>query len=180
MIRTLRSAFLRWKHRRYLAYLCSRGLQLGEGVSIEDGFFFDPSHCYLIKIGAHCTLAPNVRLIAHDASTKRLLGVTRLGPVVIEEGCFIGDSVIVLPGVTIGRGCIVGAGSVVKHSIPAGSVAAGNPAKVVASVEDYCRKQGERLAAGRKFSPDFWLDSAAPEQIQELVQAATRGDAFIE
>lgn len=52
------------------------------------------------------------------------------GRVVIEENVWIGERVIILPGVTIQKGSIIGAGAVVTHSIPAYSVAAGNPAKV--------------------------------------------------
>jgi maltose O-acetyltransferase len=180
MIGRLWSLFLERKRRRYFSTLCSRGMKIGDDVTIEDGFFFDPSHCYLIEIGARCTLAPNVRLVAHDASTKRLLGATRLGRIVIEEECFIGDSVIILPGVTVGRGSILGAGSVVTRSVPAGSVAAGNPARVLGSADDYRRKQAERLAAGKKFSADYWVGAATPAQLKELSAAVASGIVFIE
>jgi acetyltransferase-like isoleucine patch superfamily enzyme len=52
-------------------------------------------------------------------------------PVVIEDDVWLGLNVIVLKGVTIGAGSIIGAGSVVTHSIPSGVIAAGNPARVV-------------------------------------------------
>lgn len=52
-------------------------------------------------------------------------------PVMIGNGCWIGEKVIILPGVTIGNKCIIGAGSVVTHSIPDYSIAVGNPARVV-------------------------------------------------
>ena len=51
--------------------------------------------------------------------------------VVISDHCWIGEKVIILPGVTIGAYCIIGAGSVVTHDIPSYSIAVGNPAKVV-------------------------------------------------
>ena len=52
-------------------------------------------------------------------------------PVVIEDGCFIGADVIILKGVTIGKESVVGAGSVVAKSIPAGEIWGGNPAKFI-------------------------------------------------
>jgi len=179
MIRKIWAAFVRLKKRRYLLMLRSKGLRLDEGVSIEDGFFLDPSHCYLIHIKSRCVLAPNVRLIAHDASCRRLIGATRLDRIVIEEECFIGDSAIILPGVTIGRGSIVGAGSVVTRSVPAGSVVAGNPAKVMTTVEDYCKRQAELMTTAKKFSSDYWLENATSQQIDELTAAASKEPIYI-
>lgn len=52
-------------------------------------------------------------------------------PVIIKDFVWCGANVIILPGVTIGEGCVIGAGSVVTHDIPDYAVAAGNPAKVI-------------------------------------------------
>lgn len=52
-------------------------------------------------------------------------------PVSIGDGCWIGEKVCILPGVNIGKKCIIGAGSVVTKSIPDYSIAAGNPARVI-------------------------------------------------
>ena len=52
-------------------------------------------------------------------------------PVKIEDGVWIGGGAIILPGVTIGRNSVIGAGSVVTRSIPANSLAVGNPCKVI-------------------------------------------------
>ena len=179
MIGSILEYYKRRRRERYLGLLRSRGLQLAADASIEDGFFLDPSHCYLISIGSRVTFAPNVRLIAHDASTKRLLGASRLGRIVIEDGCFLGDSVVVLPGVTIGRSSIIGAGSVVTRSIPPGSVAVGNPAKVLFSVEEYAARQRALMAEGRRFSEEYWIERANPDQIRELCQAVDSGPTFI-
>lgn len=86
--------FLKKKKESYLKKLIDRGLILGENVSIVDTFFFDPSHCFLISIGDNCTIAPRVRLIAHDASTKKFLGYTKIGRIDIGKNCFLGDSAI--------------------------------------------------------------------------------------
>ena len=179
MLRKLRSNFIRWKRRRYMQMLCARGMKMGRGVSIEDGFFFDPSHCYLIEIGDNCTFAPNVRIIAHDASTRRLTGFTRLARVSVEDNCFIGDSVLLLPGVTVGEGSIVGAGSVVTRSIPKGSVVVGNPARVICTVEEFKSRQLENVAEGRKFSSAYWIGNASERQLEELLAASERGPVFM-
>ncbi|MDR1682280.1 MAG: sugar O-acetyltransferase, partial [Candidatus Symbiothrix sp.] len=52
-------------------------------------------------------------------------------PVTIEDGCWIGGGVIIVPGVTIGRASVIGAGSVVTKDIPANSLAVGNPCRVI-------------------------------------------------
>jgi len=97
------------KRQNYINRLIANGLSLGRNVDIIDNFFFDPSHCFLISIGDNCTICPNVRLIAHDASTKKILGYTKIGEIDIKENCFTGDSAIVLPNVTIGPNSIIGA-----------------------------------------------------------------------
>jgi acetyltransferase-like isoleucine patch superfamily enzyme len=56
-------------------------------------------------------------------------GATR--PVVIEDDVFIGMNSLILKGVRLGKGCVIGAGSVVTHDVPAGAVAAGNPARII-------------------------------------------------
>lgn len=75
---------------------------------------------------------------AHGASDRSQLDIrpnirqiVSKGPVVIEENAWIGEMACIMPGVTIGRGAIVGANAVVTKDVPAYSVAAGVPAKVV-------------------------------------------------
>lgn len=180
MIGRLIEQYMSRRRRRYFQVLRARGMKLAEDASIQDGFFFDPSHCYLIEIQSGCTLAPNVRLVAHDASTKRPLGFTRLGRIIIEEGCFIGESVVILPNVTIGRDSVIGAGSVVTRSIPPGSVAAGNPARVLCTLEEYVRRQSARLENARRFSADYWVENAGPDKLAEVARAVAEGPTFIE
>ena len=57
-------------------------------------------------------------------------------PIVIEDDVFIGMHCLVLKGVTLGQGCVIGAGSVVTQSIPPGVIAAGNPASVIRPLEE--------------------------------------------
>jgi len=61
----------------------------------------------------------------------------RFGKIEIKDNCYIGVNCIILPNVTIGPNSIVGAGSVVTKNIPPGTIAAGNPAKVIKQIEEY-------------------------------------------
>jgi len=59
--------------------LIKKGLIIGENVFINFGCIIDESFCWLISIGNNVTLAPNVHILAHDASTKKALGYTKIG-----------------------------------------------------------------------------------------------------
>ncbi len=87
-----------------------------------------------IRIGAEVMIGPNVQIYtaAHalDAD-ERIQGVETALPVTIEDRVWIGGGAILLPGVTIGREAIVGAGAVVTKDVPAGARVAGNPARVL-------------------------------------------------
>lgn len=169
----------RRKRQEYLALLTRNGLILGNNVEIIDTFFFDPSHCFLISIGDNCTICPGVRLIAHDASTKKLLGYTKIGKIEIRNNCFIGDSAIVLPGVTIGPGSIVGAGAVVTRDIPPGMVAAGNPARVIETVAAYMEKI-ESLRRGKKvFDENYFIDRLDERKRKEILDSLGKEIGFI-
>lgn len=88
----------------------------------------------LVIIGDRVQMGPNVSIYSagHDTSVLSRIKFVEFGhPVRVEDDCWIGGGVIILPGVTIGKGSTVGAGAVVTKSIPPYSVALGSPAKVV-------------------------------------------------
>ena len=174
------SRFRERRARNYLQRLISRGMTVGRNVSFQDGVFLDPDHCFLITIGDDCVFAPNVRVIAHDASTKFVVGYTRLGRVNIGKRCFIGDSVIILPSVSIGDDCIIGAGSVVHRDIPSGSVAAGNPARVLGTIQEYRARHERALKEGRIFDVQYHIDSISESGKQAILDALDRGPTYIE
>jgi acetyltransferase-like isoleucine patch superfamily enzyme len=80
-----------------------------------------------VHIDEYTYVAFNARVLTHDR-TRGLYLHTRIG-----KNCFIGGESIILPGVTIGDNCVIGAGSVVTKDVPARSVVAGNPAKILRS-----------------------------------------------
>lgn len=98
----------------------------------------------LIQIGDNVTIT-HATLLAHDASTKRNLGLTKFGSVKVGSNVFIGWGSIVLPNVRIGDNCIIGAGSVVNKDIPSNSVVIGNPGRIVCTYDTYIEKNKERL-----------------------------------
>jgi len=90
-----------------------------------------------ITIGANVLVGPSARLYtpthALDVDERRA-GFERVSPITIEDDVWLGGNVVVCPGVTIGAGSIIGAGSVVTKDVPAGVIAAGNPARVVREI----------------------------------------------
>jgi maltose O-acetyltransferase len=88
----------------------------------------------LVRIGQRCLLGAYVMIL--DNNWHDIIDRTRTPPsqpVVLEDNVWLGNRVIVLPGVTIGHDAVVGAGAVVVKDIPPRSVAVGNPARVVKS-----------------------------------------------
>jgi acetyltransferase-like isoleucine patch superfamily enzyme len=84
-----------------------------------------------IAIGQNVNLAPEVMVLTayHDPDSDDFAGIEK--PVVIEDYAWIATRAMILPGVRIGRGAVVGAGSVVTKDVVAGTIVAGNPAKVI-------------------------------------------------
>jgi acetyltransferase-like isoleucine patch superfamily enzyme len=74
----------------------------------------------------------------------------RIAPIVIKRGCWIGQNVVILPGVTIGEFSIIGANSVVTQSIPARSIASGSPARVTKSWDETTQSWISVTEASRK------------------------------
>ena len=160
--------------------LRKRGVVVGERVAIQSGVIIDHSHGCHIKIGDDVTLAPRVHILAHDASTKRFLNYTKLGKVSIGNRVFIGAGSILLPGVSIGDDVIVGAGSVVVHDIPSASVAAGNPAKVICSLDQFLEKRKKEMEIYPCFGEEYTAQgNGTPEKTREMNEAMIDGFGFI-
>jgi acetyltransferase-like isoleucine patch superfamily enzyme len=83
-----------------------------------------------VRIGAHSMIVPENHNRGSDAVPLHLAGATRKG-IRIDDNVWIGAGVQILDGVTIGRNCVIGAGSVVTRSLPANVTAVGAPARIV-------------------------------------------------
>lgn len=147
-----------------LSCLVKQGLIVGRNFAMLEDVFIDPSHIWLIEIGNDVTLAPRVQIFAHDASTKRHLGRTRIGKVTIGDRVFVGASAIILPGVSIGSEVIIGAGSIVTDDIPSGVVAAGNPARVLCSLAEFLERRTVDMHSSPSFGEEYTIRGNITEQ----------------
>jgi maltose O-acetyltransferase len=158
------------------------GVRLDGKVLIERDVWVDLEWGWLISIGDRVTLSPGVMVFAHDAATRRGLGHTRVAPVTIGARSYIGAGSIVLPGVTIGEDAIVGAGSVVARDVPAGSLAAGCPARVLSSADEFLARREAQVQSGLVVD-DVARRRRAPEWGAERVELAERiraaGEAWV-
>lgn len=87
-----------------------------------------------LKIGQYCSVSASVSILTHDTVDWAISGGQkpyRYSETVIKDNCFIGTGAIILPGVTLGKRCVVGAGSVVTRSFPDGSNIHGVPARLM-------------------------------------------------
>lgn len=137
--------------------LINMGMKVGKNFGRLNGVILDPSHCWLIEIGDNVTLAPRVHILCHDASTKQFLGYTKIGEVKIGNNVFIGAESVVLPNTNIGNNVIIGANSTVTKDIPSGVVAAGNPAKIICSLEEYLEKHRKGMEKFPVYGEEYTL-----------------------
>lgn len=142
-------------------FLRSRGVQIGEDVNLINTTI-DWSHGFLVSIGNKVTLT-GVKILAHDGSTQIPFGVSKIGKVSIGDEVFVGHGTIILPNVRIGNRVVVGAGSVVTKDIPDNSVAAGNPARVIGTYDDFLRKHAAQIEKGPVYRT-LWCDKTWEEK----------------
>ena len=155
--------------------LISMGMTVGQNFGRLNGVILDPSHCWLITIGDNVTMAPRVHILCHDASTKQFLNYTKIGRVDIGNNVFIGAESVVLPGVTIGSNVIIGANSTVTHDVPANSVAAGSPARVICTLEEYLNKERARMAQAPCYGEEYTLRQNVSAEKRMEQREALRG-----
>jgi galactoside O-acetyltransferase len=132
-------------------------IQIGKECFVGNSTFISHS---AITIGDHVTIGWGGTIYDHDSHSLDYMdrrkdindeyidikhkdnfikhkdwSVVQTAPIIIEDDVWIGMNCIILKGVTIGKGAIVGAGSVITHNVPAWTVVGGNPAKVVKMIE---------------------------------------------
>ena len=108
---------------------------------------------WLITLGKNVHITDGVKFITHDGGTLLFrhlvpdLEITK--PIVVGDDVYIGNNVILLPGVTVGNKVVIGAGAIVSRDIPDISVAVGVPAKVIKTADEYFEKlKNESLHLG--------------------------------
>lgn len=111
-------------------FLNGRKVHLGDRNAINFGCLFDGRH-YLIQTGSDVSIGPEATILTlgHDPQSPEF--ADRGGDVIIGDRVWIAYRAIILPGVTIGEGAIVGAGSVVTKDVEPYSIVGGNPARFI-------------------------------------------------
>ncbi|HEU5320170.1 MAG TPA: acyltransferase, partial [Methylomirabilota bacterium] len=157
------------------------GMHIGDNVFLPASTWVDESYCFLISIGDNCGFGEGCAILAHDAQMNELLGVTLVGHVIIRASCHIGARTVILPGVEIGPRTLVGANSVVTHSLPPDTVCAGAPARVICSLDEYLDRHRARLPKAPVFSFERFRDPArvSPEDRARLLEALRDGPGYV-
>ena len=102
------------------------------GENCMANFHFTVLDCCPITIGDNVFIGPNCTL----AAPIHLFDLEYAKPIVIGSDCWIASNVVICGGVTIGEGCVIGAGSVVTRDIPPHSLAVGNPCRVLREITE--------------------------------------------
>ena len=150
------------------------GAKVGEDVQIWTDKI-DKGHAFLLEIGDRVTIS-DARILLHDASTKRFIGYSKVGRVVIGNDVFIGADSVILPGVTIGSNVVVGAATVVTKDIPDNCVVVGNPGRIISSTKDFVEKNREFLKTRPVFTT-YWVEKTEDEKI-EMIEQLNRTNGF--
>ncbi|WP_442596725.1 DapH/DapD/GlmU-related protein [Neobacillus sp. D3-1R] len=138
-------------------FFAKKNIKVGQNTRILTKLSNFGSEPFLVEIGNNCTITPGVNFVTHDASVDialRYMNKDRIvngekyemmAKIKVHDNCLIGLNSIVLPGVSIGPNSIVGAGSVVTADVPEGVIVAGNPAKVICTLEEYISKSEKKM-----------------------------------
>ena len=157
--------------RNKLKELIKRGLVVGKNFHMLEGAIIDESHTWHIQIGDDVTLAPRVHILSHDACTRKFINCTKIGKVKIGDRVFIGVSSVILPGITIGNDVIIGAGSVVTRDIPDRSVAVGNPARVICSIDEFLKKRSKEMEIYPCFGEEYTIRGNVTDEMKNEMNA---------
>lgn len=161
-------------------YYHKLGIKIGKNSKIEKDVFIDPSFPWLVSIGNNVTIAPRTFILAHDGSTKKQIGYSKIGRVIIEDNVFIGANCTILPNVKIGQNSIIGAGSVVTKDIPENVLAVGNPARVISTVDEYKNKNKLMIKQFRVYENRYKRNKITEELKQEQISELTNSIGFID
>ena len=118
------------------------GVKVGEHTAISPETHF-PGEPYLVTIGSHVQVTRAVSFYTHGGGNvlrRQIPDFDCFGKIVIEDWAYIGSQSLIMPGVTIGEGAIVAAGSVVTKSVAPRTVIGGNPAKFICTIDEYLER----------------------------------------
>ena len=129
---------------RPVQYAKKVGVNFVEGKLFIYGSIAWGSEPWIITLGENVHITDGVKFITHDGGTllyrKQIPDLEITKPIVIGNDVYIGNNVILLPGVTIGNNVVIGAGAVVTKDIPDNSLVVGVPARVIKTADEYLEK----------------------------------------
>lgn len=141
---------------KFIDFLRKKGMKIGNNCDIAKNIAIG-TEPYLISIGDNVRITQGVEFVTHDGGlwVLRNLGkieddIDKFGRIKIGNNVNIGWNVIILPNVTIGENVVIGAGAIVTKDIPSNSVAAGVPAKVIESIDEYYEKNKNNFMKTKK------------------------------
>lgn len=171
---------------RYFSKYCSPYLFTDilreEGISIGKGtIFYDPNsqtidreRPWMLKIGEYCKITKGTTILTHDYSRsvlRRVYGdiVGEAGITKIGNNVFVGMHSTILMGADIGDNVIIGAGSVVSGKVESNCVVAGNPAKVIRTLDEhYSIRKNKYINEAKIYASEFIKDKKRKPTIQEM------------
>jgi acetyltransferase-like isoleucine patch superfamily enzyme len=132
--------FLGMKNWLYKSFL---RMKVGDQTSFALMVMLDVMFPEKISVGKNSVIGYNTTILAHEYLIKEY----RLGPVEIGDEVLIGANSTILPGVTIGDGAIVSAGTLVHKDVPAGAFVGGNPMKIIYTKEELAKREEHKAAS---------------------------------
>ncbi|MDD9966572.1 MAG: acyltransferase [Myxococcales bacterium] len=136
-------------------------IRIGDFTMINPGLRMNAACA--IELGKNTLLAPNVYITDADwhGVYDRAYSLGGVSPVTLEDNVWVGESAIICKGVHIGRNSVVGAGAVVTHSVPDNAIVAGNPARVIETLDGGARFVSRSDSMS---DPERFYDEAARAQ----------------
>jgi acetyltransferase-like isoleucine patch superfamily enzyme len=172
------SALIQWaygsRHRVSIDSLKLKGVRIGKGTRFFGQVNIDITRPCLVEIGQLCVLTDGVTILTHGydwAILREVYGemIGSSGKVTIGDNVFIGTNAILLKGVSIGSNSIIGAGSIVTHTIPANSVAVGNPCQVIMTLEEYySKRKKEYVSEAKQYAYELYLAKGTIPVIEDF------------
>lgn len=166
-----------YSNEAFISYLRNKGVEIGEGC-----IFWAPNHTYIdlqrvhmLKIGNYVKVTSGVHILTHDYSRSVLCNMSEYGNVGEADDTYIGDNVfigvgsIILMGTHIGNNSIVGAGSVTAGIFPDNVVIAGNPARIICTIDEfYNRRKAIEIDAAKKYVQNWRVKYGSDPQVEDL------------